>query len=208
MKLFGNIFSPKGHTIHKSIAEGNIQEISTYLKSPNHTNSDFDPESILHYAIDNCKNNYDETIEFLISYCDDINSHHSKYMDTPLHKICERVKPNMHLIRVFLEKGADVNAKNISGKTPIFSCFHSFSSELISLLSEYGADLNMKDKYGNTVLHDDYLFSDSNKFEAFLETLIKLGFNINARNSAGYTPRGFCKSKIFDEIFEKHGGIR
>ena len=208
MKLFSNIFSSKKNSIYKSIAEGNIQEICEYLKSSKTSASDFEPESILHYAIDNCKNNYDETIKFLINNCDDINNHHSKYLDTPLHKICERVRPNMPLIRIFLEKRADVNAKNISGKTPIFGCYHSFSSELINLLSEYGADVNMKDKYGNTVLHDDYLFSDSTKFEVFLEALIKLGFNINARNSAGYTPRGFCKSKIFDEIFEKHGGIR
>lgn len=171
MKLFGSIFSPKENTIYKSIAQGNRSEISEYLKSSKRKDSDFVPESILHYAIDNCKNNYDETIEFLINNCDDINSHQSKYLDTPLYKICERVKPHMPLIRIFLGKGADVNAKNISGKTPIFGCFHSFSTELVILLSEYGADVNMKDKYGNT-LHDDYLFSDSNKFEAFLETLI------------------------------------
>ena len=79
MKLFGNLFDSKPNYVYKSIAEGNIDEISGYLKSTKNIDIDFEPESILHYAIGNCKNNYDETISFIIINCDNINSHQSKY---------------------------------------------------------------------------------------------------------------------------------
>ena len=197
MKWSGKIFSSKSDNIYKSIAEGNIDEINVYLESTKNIDIDFEPDSILHYAIDNCKNNYEETIKFLINNYDNINSHDSKYSNTPLHKLCARTEPSMSLIRLLLKNGADANAKNISGKTPLFYSIFSFSTELLDLLVKNGADVNIRDKYGNTVLHDDYSGRDAKNFEEFLIALINLGFDINSRNSAGYTIWGFCKNEIF-----------
>ena len=206
MKLFGNIFCSKSNNIYNSIAEGNIDKISVYLKSTKNIDFDFEPESILHYAIDNCKNNYDETIRFLINNYDNINSHNSKYSNTPLHKLCAWTEPHMSLIQLLLKNGADANAKNISGKTPLFYVIFSFSTELLDLLVKYGADVNMRDKYGNTILHDDYSGRDAKNFEELLIALINLGFDINSRNSAGYTIWGFCKNEMFADILKKHQG--
>ena len=102
MKMFENIFGSKANNVYKSIAEGNVEEISDYLKSTKNIDIDFEPDSILHYAIDNCKNNYEETIKFLINNYDNINSHDSKYSNTPLHKLCARTEPSMSLIRLLL----------------------------------------------------------------------------------------------------------
>lgn len=206
MKLFENIFGPEAKDVYKSIAEGNVDEISSYLKSTKNIDIDFEPESILHYAIDNCKNNFDETISFIIINCDNINSHQSKYSNTPLHKLCAWTEPHMSLIQLLLENGADVNAKDISDKTPLFNIIFSFSTELLDLLVKYGADVNMRDKYGNSILHDDYSGRDAKNFEELLIALINLGFDINSRNSAGYTIWGFCKNEIFADILKKHHG--
>jgi ankyrin repeat protein len=207
MKIFGKIFSTEPNTIYKSIEEGNIDEIKTYLKFSKDLNSDFKLESILHYAINNSENNYFKTIELLINTGSDINSHHSKFLETPLHKLCSRINPHMDVINMILEKGAKVNEINTSGKTPVFYCSFNYSVQLLNLLVKYGADINIKDKYKNTLLHDDYVNCFDEHFEDFLKVLISLGFNINSTNSTGWTPLDYCENKKIKAILIKYGGI-
>lgn len=208
MKLFKNIFSSKDKSIYKSIEKGNINEIKDYLNGNNSLDSDFQLQSILHYAIHNCEDNYFETIQLLINSGVDINSHHSKFSETPLHRLCARSSPRMDVITMILEKGAEVNATNISGKTPIFYCNFSYSVELLNLLIKYGADINARDKYGNTLLHDDYINCFEERFEEFLKALLDFGFDINSRNANGLTPLDFCENEKIEGIFVKYGGTK
>src|SRR5665647_1424045 len=98
MKIFGNLFSAKPKSIYRFIDDGNIDEIRNYLNGTKDLNSDFKLESIFYYAIDNCQNNYFKTIELLINNGANINSHHSKLLETPLHKLCARIKPHIDVI--------------------------------------------------------------------------------------------------------------
>lgn len=206
MGLFSNLFSSKPKSIYKFIEEGNIDEIKNYFNEAKDLNSKSELENMLHYAIDNCGDNYFKTIEFLINKGADINNHHGKLLETPLHKLCARAKPHMDTINMILEKGAEVNAVNSSGKTPVFHCNFSYSVELLNLLVKYGADINVKDKYNNTLLHDDYINCLEENFEEFLKALLNLGFDINATNSLGCTPLDFCKNERISNILIKYGG--
>jgi len=204
MKIFGKIFSSEPKSIYRFIEEGNIDEIKNYLNGTKDLNSDFKLESILHYAINNSEDNYFKTIELLINSGADINSHHSEFSETPLHKLCARINPKIDVITMLLKKGAEVNAINISGKTPLFYCSFNYSVELLNLLVKYGADINIKDKYKNTLLHDDYINCLEEKFEEFLKALIRLGFDINSTNSTGMTPLDFCENKKIKAILIKY----
>jgi ankyrin repeat protein len=206
MKIFNNIFSSKPKSIYKSIEEGNINELRDHFNKDKDLNSDFQLETMLHYAINNCENNYFKTIEFLITNGADINSHHSKLLETPLHRLCARAKPQIDVITMILEKGAEVNATNLSGKTPVFYCNFNYSVELLNLLVKYGADINIRDKYKNTLLHDDYVNCFDEYFEEFLKALISLGFDINSTNSSGLTPLDLCQNEKIDDILIKYGG--
>ncbi|WP_243186863.1 ankyrin repeat domain-containing protein [Clostridium muellerianum] len=207
MGIFSNIFSSNYKSIYTSIRKGNIDEIKDYLNESNNSNSNFQLQSILHYAIDNCENNYFKTIELLINSNVDINSHHSKFSETPLHRLCARATPHIDIITMLLEKGAEVNATNISGKTPVFYCSFSYSVELLNLLIRYGADINIKDKYENTLLHDDYINCLDEHFEEFLKVLLNFGFDINSKNALGLTPLALCRNEKINNILVKYGGI-
>jgi ankyrin repeat protein len=208
MKIFDNLFSGEPKSIYKFIEEGNISELSNYLKRAVDLNSDIKLESFLYYAIDNCENDYFNTIEFLINNGADINSHHTKLLETPLHRLCARIKPQIDVITMLLEKGAEVNAINISGKTPIFYCSFNYSVELLNLLVKHGADINIKNKYNNTLLHDDYINCYDEHFEEFLKALLNLGFDINSKNSYGLTPLNFCENKKIKDILIKYGASK
>ena len=207
MSILKDLFSKKPDTIYRSIANGELEAIKSYLSTAPNINADFETEGILQYAIDNCENNYDEVIRFLINNYDDLNNSQSSIHDTPLHRLCARVAPHIDLITLLLERGADVNVRNISGRTPLFYCTFSFSKELLILLASYGADVYAVDKHGNTFLHEDFMGLDSENFENFLTELLELGYNINAKNPAGYTPLSFCKNEKFAEILKKHGAV-
>jgi len=206
MKIFGNIFSAKPKSVYRFIDEGNLNGISDYLNGAKDLKSDFNLESLLYYAIDNCQNNYFKTIELLINNGAAVNCHHSKLLETPLHKLCARIKPQIDVITMILEKGAKVNAINISGKTPVFYCSFNYSVELLKLLVKYGADINIKDKYKNTLLHDDYINCFDEHFEEFLKVLISLNFDINSKNSTGVTPLELCENKKIGDILIKYNG--
>ncbi|MGV8980998.1 ankyrin repeat domain-containing protein [Clostridium sp.] len=206
MKIFGKVFFTESNTIYRYIEEGNIDEIKNYLKGANDLNSDFKIESILHHAINNCGNNYFKTIELIINSGADINSHHSEFLETPLHKLCARINPQIAVITTILEKGAKVNEINISGKTPVFHCNFNYSVELLKLLVKYGADISITDKYKNTLLHDDYINCPDEHFEEFLKILLSLGIDINSKNSTGLTPLDYCKNIKIKGILIKYGG--
>ena len=204
MKIFTNLFSAKPKSVYRFIDDGNVDEIRNYLNKAKEMNPDSKLEDILYYAIDNCQYNYFETIELLVSNGADINSHNSELLETPLHKLCARIKPHIDVITMILKKGAKVNAINLSGKTPVFNCSFNYSVELLNLLVEYGADINIRDKYKNTLLHDDYINCFDDHFEDFLKALINLGFDINSTNSTGYTPLDLCENKKIAEILIKY----
>jgi ankyrin repeat protein len=208
MKIHDIVFGSRPKSISKIIEQGSLEELEIFIKNEGNVNSKYDGKSLLHFAIDNCENNYAEVIEFLINNGADVNSDQSYMKETPLHRICARVNPKIDIAHLLLDRGTNVNSENISGKTPVFYCNFSYSVELLNLLVKYGADVKHTDKYNNTLLHDDYLNCNKKTFEEFLKVLISLGFSINAKNNAGHTPLYLCQNKKIELILIKYGGKR
>ena len=206
MKLHDILFGSRPKSISKIIEKGNLEELKIFIENGGDVNGKYDDKSLLHFAIDNCEKNYFEVIEFLINKEADINSHQSYMEETPLHRICARVKPKIEVVELLLNRGSKVDAENISGKTPVFYCNFSYSVELLNLLVKFGADVKHTDKYNNTLLHDDSFDCRSEEFEEFLKVLISLNFNINSINDAGHTPMYLCQKKSIENVFIKYGG--
>ena len=56
-------------------------------------------------------------------------------------------------VKTFLEKGADVNAKDKAGMTVLMFAANGSNPEAVKLLIEKGADVNVKANYGATALN-------------------------------------------------------
>lgn len=207
MKLHDILFGSREKSISLILTEGNLEELKKYIGNGADVNGEYDGKSLLHFAIDNCENNYSEIIEFLINSGANINSCESYLKETPLHRLCARAKPRIEIVKSLLDRGANVNIENVSGKTPIFYCNFNFSLELLDLLVKHGADINHKDKYKNTILHDDFLDYNTENFEEFIKELISLGFDINSKNNLGHTPLYLCKNKKVENILRDNGAV-
>ena len=90
----------------------------------------------------------DEFVRWMVEQGADINAADDTYLRTPLHLHCMRRSGK---IDIFLELGADVNARDTYGDTPLhFAASSSFSTEKVRKLLDKGADAFTEDKAGKT----------------------------------------------------------
>eukprot|EP01102_Stenamoeba_stenopodia_P005238 TRINITY_DN1578_c0_g1_i1.p1 TRINITY_DN1578_c0_g1~~TRINITY_DN1578_c0_g1_i1.p1 ORF type:complete len:759 (+),score=197.44 TRINITY_DN1578_c0_g1_i1:262-2538(+) len=110
--------------------------------------------------------------------------------NTPLHYLCQHFKsPDVNAIfDTFIKKGADVNAKNSSGETPLFKAIFNkyIRLLLVELLLEAGASVNIYNQpNGEGVLH----YAVRLKRPDLVSILLEAGADITVReNKTKKTP--------------------
>jgi len=113
--------------------------------------------------------NGNTTLHLAIKHIDTFLNHHlqplSETYTTSNFKSIDRTSLTHHclaaikksyieaIVRRLLELGADINASNKQGETPLHTAVQASSEEAIKLLSEQGANIMVKDIYGNSPLH-------------------------------------------------------
>jgi ankyrin repeat protein len=87
-------------------------------------------------------------------------------------------------VRDFLEKGADVNARDDNGCTPIARAASGGYLSTVKLLLERGADVNTPCNHGPNALS----LASSRGYEAIVLLLIEKGADVNRRGQQGWYP--------------------
>lgn len=91
---------------------------------------------------------------------------------TPLHLCCQWGLEQV--IQTLIEHDADVNARDVEGKTPIHVAIQNQHSQIISLLLYHpNIDLNIRDKKGLTPFATALTFRNNKAAQAILERLPK-----------------------------------
>ncbi len=86
--------------------------------------------------------------------------------------------------KLFLILGADVNAQDKDGQTPLIWAFRNNNIDLVKTLIAAGADVNAQDKDGQTPL----IWASLNRDNNLAKTLVEAGADVNAANKNGKTP--------------------
>ena len=108
--------------------------------------------------------------------------------DTPLHFACFRGKPD--IVRLLLDRGAQVNVKNQLGETPLHLLSRgeydspSDGVSVAELLLERGTGVNAQDKFDWTPLHS----ASNNGKPEIVRALLSHAANVKAENELGETP--------------------
>jgi hypothetical protein len=91
---------------------------------------------------------------------------------------------DLEKVKRLLNEGADVNAKNKYGQTPLHWAATWGHLDIVKLLVDRGADINAKDEDGETPLH----WAAANDHLDVVEFLLDRGADVNAKSGYGQTP--------------------
>ncbi len=164
-----------------------------------------DGETPLHVAAGSESEKAFEIVKILVSHRADVNAKiKSKELSdgtvslaegyTPLHEAASvwcpsgedlESRENSAVVDLLVAHGADVNARDADGCTPLFHTLFAGCIEVIELLVEHGTDLNVKNNLdGGTVLHD----AASNGDLEVVRLFVSHGADVDARDFEGETP--------------------
>jgi hypothetical protein len=105
-----------------------------------------------------------------------------------------------------LDQGAEVNAQNEYGYTPLFLAAREGKALMATTLLNRGADVNMKTRDGLTPLHTACYEGNTE----MAELLLNQGADVNARDNDGATPLTWAVKQGHTEVAEflrQHGGV-
>jgi ankyrin repeat protein len=101
------------------------------------------------------------------------------------------------IIKLLLANGADINAKNKDGNTPLHETQAAVDAEaIINLLLDNGADINATNNQGNTLLN---LFTNGSHIR-FVKLLVERGAQRDIKNSQGKTALDLARKSTNPEI--------
>ncbi|KAI2787049.1 hypothetical protein POX_f07404 [Penicillium oxalicum] len=98
---------------------------------------------------------------------------------------------------MLLSLGADVNFRNIDGLTPLDLAVRKCSISVTKILLDRGAQVNSRHLQKKAALHHvfDERFLSPLEVREMAALLIRHGADVNARDSAGYTPLQIAVTK-------------
>ncbi len=110
---------------------------------------------------------------------------------TPLHYACDGIRDYYldeakkweKTIGLLLENGADVNAQNKNGRTPMMNAARHNAARIVELLIEHGASVDLHTKDGTTAL---MVAADNDEIDV-IKVLVKHDADLNIRDQAGET---------------------
>lgn len=136
---------------------------------------------------EDCKRGDFSQVKELIEKGANVNVVDGAGSGTPLHWAV--AWGNQEFIEFFVEKGADVNAKNKRGKTPLLVAVLAFTTQTGSIaamqyLLDKGANIEGKDDWGATPL----ISAVDKGLLSVAKLLIERGANVNVKDHEGKTP--------------------
>jgi len=103
------------------------------------------------------------------------------------------------LAKLLIQAGANIEAKDNDGLTPLICASDLGYKEIVKLLIQAGANIEAKDSDGFTPL----ICAADQRYEEIIELLLEKGANIEAKDDDGFTPL-MCASELgYKEIAER-----
>ena len=195
----------------KAVKSGELKTVKELIDKGADVNTrDRDGWSLLHWSI---YNNHDDISHFLIARGADVRSktQHGKrvppfFIDpdwTVLHAAA-RFR-DLELLKLLIDKGADINAKDEGGRAVIHEAGNEGHWEIVRYLIDKGVSPNSKGSFpGRTVLHS----ASQHGNLRVVKYIVERGAHVNAKDYGGVTPLGLAHNAEIRAYLKRHGAKR
>ena len=175
-------FSP----LLKAVEVGDLDKIKKLLAKGEDINArDKFGRPALHLAL--WKKHIDAA-RLLVNQGADVNAQEISKEDlsagTALHVLCRVAAPSPELASALVDNGADVNARDARGWTPLMWAGANGRAEIVRLLLALGADVNVRDTYKHNEGHTALMHTTNLEV---IRLLLEHGADPNIRNERGLT---------------------
>ncbi|BDG75645.1 MULTISPECIES: ankyrin repeat domain-containing protein [Wolbachia] len=145
-----------------------------------------------------CEHAYQEwkEKEFDINHLFSLEEREYRYQSTLLHLVVGDfclLEEKKKLIQYLLDEGANVNARDSCGNTPLHN---SHEKEVTQILLDAGANVNARNLCNNTPLHESL-------YKEVTQILLDAGANPFIKNDYGMTARDFAYDKEREQLLKK-----
>jgi ankyrin repeat protein len=127
------------------------------------------------------KNNQYNEVQMMIKDKLDVNG---LYFGSTLFQVALLENCSETMVKLFLQNGANLNSKDISGLTPYITSFSKGDVSCTEMLTTLGGDPTVIDKYGNSAV---YYAVDSGNLET-VKLAFELGAKLDSPGHKGITP--------------------
>lgn len=107
---------------------------------------------------------------------------------------------NSELIKLILEIGADINAKDINGYTSLHFASQEANDDCVSILLQNNATVNIQDNNGNTPVWVCIMHWKGGKNKKNLQLLYNVKADFDIKNNAGKSAKDIIPQQIMDEL--------
>lgn len=185
--MLGSLFSSVSYQINyrlglknreliEAAANGNTELVNNLIDSGAYVNSEVNYQTPLLAATEN---GHTETVNCLLAHGADINQTRSIHKVSPLQIAAQH--EYITLLELFIQKGAKLDCKDSSFRTPVEYAIRCNKMNAMNLL------LNADPNISTTKLNSLFCFAVREGNVDALPALIQRGADINATNSDGYT---------------------
>ena len=124
----------------------------------------------------------------------DVNQRHGELNETALHIAAQ--KGLLEAAKWLIVQGADLEATDIGGRTPLYEAAFGDYVDVASLLIDRGAKVDAKNTYGETPLHRSASWNSLK----VARLLINKGADKNAENIHGDKPIDYARQRGHSEM--------
>jgi hypothetical protein len=134
--------------LHNACYLGNVELVKKLLSmGADVLSSTIHGQTPLHFAVQSCN---PEIVKCILKLGPDVNAATSGEKVTPLHLACSHNGGNMTIVKMLIDKGANVSALNILERTPLHFAGSAGRPDIGSLLMKHGCDADRMDLHGWT----------------------------------------------------------
>jgi ankyrin repeat protein len=173
---------PMSKRLKWAIKNGRTDRLETLVKKGTNImdTTTEDGETALMLA---CNAGQGEVMLMLVEMGYDVNM---EYLDSLVQKTLYKAVSNGYVnsVKVLLDKGADINMKNINGDTVLLNASNLGQTEMVKMFLEKGADVNACNNWGRTPMID----ATRCRRTEIVSILLDNGADINKAENNGDTP--------------------